>query len=323
MDIAIVGSGISGLAAAYALRRRAPGDGLRAGPRAGRPREDGHGRDTRRPGGGRHGIHRLQRAHVSGLRAPPRRARGRDAAERHVLRLGLRRVRGRVQLARRAGPARGTVVVRQPVALADARGRRAVLPGRAGRPRCARAERRDARRLAGRAGYGRAFRDHFLVPITSAVWSTAADRVLEFPVDYLLRFLDNHGLIGHGNAPQWRVVRGGSRAYVDRLVASLPDGSVRTDSPVTAVVRDPFGVTIDARGGRGAGSTRWSWRPTPTTPCACSSTPTPRSGGSWAASSTPGTGSCCTRTSECCPRTRAPARRGTSARRTAGGRPMP
>jgi hypothetical protein len=100
-------------------------------------------------------------------------------------------------------------------------------------------------------GYGRSFRDHFLVPITSAVWSTAADRVHEFPVDTLLRFLDNHGLIGLGNAPQWRVVRGGSKAYVDRLVAALPPGSVRTGSPVTAVVRDPFGVTIHAGGGRG------------------------------------------------------------------------
>lgn len=93
-------------------------------------------------------------------------------------------------------------------------------------------------------GYGTGFRRHFLVPITSAVWSTGADRILDFPIDYLLRFLDHHGLIGYGNALQWRTIQGGSMRYVDLIVAALPRGTIRAEHPVTDVARDASGVTV-------------------------------------------------------------------------------
>ena len=97
--------------------------------------------------------------------------------------------------------------------------------------------------------FGRGFRRHFLIPLTAAVWSTGPDKILDYPVDNLLHFLDNHGLIGYGKTLQWRVIRGGSMVYVDRIVASLPSDAVRAGSPVTAVTRDAQGVTIQTENG--------------------------------------------------------------------------
>jgi len=97
--------------------------------------------------------------------------------------------------------------------------------------------------------FGHAFRDHFLVPITSAVWSTAADRVRDYPLDYLLRFLDNHGLIGVGRALQWRTITGGSMAYVDRILARIGEDAIRAGDPVVDVARSGAGVAVRTAAG--------------------------------------------------------------------------
>ena len=97
--------------------------------------------------------------------------------------------------------------------------------------------------------FGSGFRTHFLLPVTGAIWSTGTDRVVDFPIDYLLRFLDNHGLVGRGSALPWRVIYGGSMAYVDRIVAALPIGTVRAGDAVVDVARDELGATIRSRSG--------------------------------------------------------------------------
>ena len=98
-------------------------------------------------------------------------------------------------------------------------------------------------------GFGAGFRDHFLVPITSAVWSTSAGAIRDYPLDYLLRFLDHHGLIGVGRALQWRTITGGSKVYVERLVDRIGRDAVRAGDPVVDVDRSGAGVVVRTAAG--------------------------------------------------------------------------
>ncbi|MET3811750.1 FAD-dependent oxidoreductase [Arthrobacter sp. UYEF3] len=83
---------------------------------------------------------------------------------------------------------------------------------------------------------------HFMTPVVSAVWSCDPTTALAYPARYLFTFLGHHGLLGVKGSPQWRTVTGGSRSYVDKLAATLPD--IRLSSPVTRVRRNAGGVEI-------------------------------------------------------------------------------
>jgi predicted NAD/FAD-binding protein len=98
-------------------------------------------------------------------------------------------------------------------------------------------------------GFGRAFQEDHLLPQAAAIWSASMRDIREFPAAALLRFFDNHGLmLPIDKRPIWRTVVGGSRAYVDRMLANF-DGTVLTGRPVRHIVRGPDGVTIeDAQG---------------------------------------------------------------------------
>ncbi|MHB8470057.1 MAG: NAD(P)/FAD-dependent oxidoreductase [Gaiellaceae bacterium] len=95
--------------------------------------------------------------------------------------------------------------------------------------------------------YSARFRRHFLVPLTSALWSTAPGRALEFPAAYAIRFFDNHGMLGFGRF-RWRTVTGGSKEYVDAIGRRL-DGRLRLGTGVRSVRRDLDGVELRTEDG--------------------------------------------------------------------------
>ena len=91
---------------------------------------------------------------------------------------------------------------------------------------------------------GRRFRDHYLVPMTGAIWSTPPDRMLDFPAATLFRFMSNHGLLRMKGHHPWYTVDGGSRAYRERLIAPFRD-RIATGRAATRVERLPGkGVTV-------------------------------------------------------------------------------
>ena len=71
--------------------------------------------------------------------------------------------------------------------------------------------------------YSRYFTDHFMLPLTGAVWSSSPATIRDFPARYLIRFFANHGMLTVTNSPQWRTVTGGSREYVARIAERLAD----------------------------------------------------------------------------------------------------
>lgn len=84
--------------------------------------------------------------------------------------------------------------------------------------------------------YRDGFVHDYVVPMTAAVWSANAEHILDYPAQSLLRFLDNHGLIRITGAPQWRTVSGGSREYVGKIHKRLEGGAtVLTGTPVLSV----------------------------------------------------------------------------------------
>ena len=98
------------------------------------------------------------------------------------------------------------------------------------------------------AGFGHGFRDHYLQPMAGAIWSSGTEVISTFPVGTLLRFFHNHGLLGVAGHHPWRTVVGGTSSYLPKLTAPYADRIHRGD-PVAQVDRDRDGVTIRTASG--------------------------------------------------------------------------
>ena len=95
-----------------------------------------------------------------------------------------------------------------------------------------------------RKGYGDYFRRYYIIPMGAAVWSASEDMMMSFPLYFFVRFFNNHGMLSVDDRPQWRVISGGSRSYVEAIQAQLPEHQVHLNTPVTTVSRQKGGVLI-------------------------------------------------------------------------------
>ncbi|MBC6428245.1 MAG: FAD-dependent oxidoreductase [Cellvibrionales bacterium] len=93
-------------------------------------------------------------------------------------------------------------------------------------------------------GYGHAFREHFLLPMGSAIWSTSTARLLDFPLQFFLRFFHNHGLLNIARRPTWRTLQGGSKSYLQPLTRDFAD-QIHLRAKLRTIHRHADSVTLD------------------------------------------------------------------------------
>lgn len=100
-----------------------------------------------------------------------------------------------------------------------------------------------------RGGYGDAFQRHYLLPMGAAIWSASLAGISNFPARHFLRFFQNHGLLSLTDRPAWRTAQGGAKVYLKKLSEGFAD-RIRLGLPVLAVRRRARGVeVVDGAGG--------------------------------------------------------------------------
>lgn len=91
--------------------------------------------------------------------------------------------------------------------------------------------------------YGQKFIKHYVIPMGSAIWSASPEQMFEFPAKFFIRFFHNHGMLSVSERPEWRVIKGGSKAYVAKLTQSFKD-NIRLNTPIESVSRNHDSVVV-------------------------------------------------------------------------------
>jgi predicted NAD/FAD-binding protein len=99
-----------------------------------------------------------------------------------------------------------------------------------------------------RESYSRYFVDHYIIPMGAAIWSSRPMDMLQFPARFFVEFFANHGFLSVNDRPTWQVIRGGSREYVKRLTAPYAS-RIHLNTPVGSVQRQRHQVTLRLKNG--------------------------------------------------------------------------
>ncbi len=100
-----------------------------------------------------------------------------------------------------------------------------------------------------RRGYNAEFIENYLIPMGSAIWSASHETMMSFPLVFFIRFFKNHGLLSVSHRPQWRVIEGGSRAYLEPLTRTFSD-RISINAHIVSVDRGEQAVTLLFADGR-------------------------------------------------------------------------
>ena len=91
--------------------------------------------------------------------------------------------------------------------------------------------------------FSKNFIEHYIIPMGAAIWSTAAKKTTEMPAVFYIRFFKNHGLLQIFNRPQWFVIKGGSKAYIPKIIAGFKN-KILLSTPVSKVIRSKNSVEV-------------------------------------------------------------------------------